>query len=280
MDAKERLYASDQIAGWKATVWRDMINEILVTRELIWRLFRRDFAARYRQSLLGILGALVPSLMAVGTFVFLNRAGILNVGDTGVPYPVYAFLGLTIWQIFAGGLNVTCNAVVASSSMVIKINFPKEALLISAMGHVIFDFLIRLAFLALILVIYQVPPKLTVIWLPFTLLPLFLLTLGLGSFLSLLQVLVRDVSNMVTMATTLLMLLTPVLYPVPQSGWFVTLAKVNPLAPLIVASKDMVITGHLTDPWGFAWASALALLFFLLAWRVFHLVEYKIAEIV
>lgn len=278
MSTEERIYTPNQTAGWGPSVWREMVGELVRSRELARQLFMRDFSARYRQSVLGVLWALILPLIAVGTFVFLNRSGLLNVGDTGVPYPVYALLGLTIWQVFSGGLTISSNAIVAGGSMVVKINFPKETLVIAAMGQVIFELLVRLVLLAIVMAILQVTPKWTVVFFPFTLLPLLMLTLGLGFFLSLVNVLLRDVPNVVTLATTFLMFLTPVVYPVPETGPLAALMAVNPLAGLVRASRDMVFTGYLTDPVGFAWASALAVVFFLFAWRVFHLVEPRMAE--
>ena len=278
MSVEERIYMPNQGAGWGPSVWREMLNELIRSRELTWRLFMRDFSARYRQSVLGVLWALILPLIGVGTFVFLNRSGLLNVGDTNVPYPVYALLGLTVWQVFTGGLTVCGNAIVAGGSMVVKINFPKETLVIAAMGRVIFEVLVRLVLLAIVMVIFRVTPKWTVVFFPFTLLSLIVLTLGLGFFLSLVNVLLRDVAKVVTVATTFLMFLTPVVYPAPETGPFVALMAVNPLAGLVTASRDVVFTGYLTDPAGLAWASALAVVFFLFAWRVFHLVEPRMAE--
>jgi lipopolysaccharide transport system permease protein len=278
LTVEERIYTPDQGRGWGLSVWREMGREAILSRELIWRLFMRDFSARYRQSILGILWALILPLIAVGTFVFLNRSGLLNVSDTGVPYPVYVLLGLTIWQVFAGGLTVCSNAIVAGGSMVVKINFPKETLVVAAMGQVIFELLVRVILLAAVMIIFKVAPKWTVVFFPLVLLPLLMLTLGIGFFLSLLNVLLRDVANVVTLATTFLMFLTPVVYPLPSIGAFAALMRINPLAGLVTASRDVVVTGYLTDPAGFVWTNALAMVFFFFAWRVFHLVEPRMAE--
>jgi len=78
--------------------------------------------------------------------------------------------------------------------------------------------------------------------------------------------------------TTFLMFLTPVVYPVPDTGSLAAVMAANPLTGLITASRDMVFTGHLTDLAGFSWWSTLAVAFFLFSWRVFHLVEPRIAE--
>lgn len=276
--SEERIYTPDQHSGWGFSVWKAMGNELIRSRELIWRLFMRDFSARYKQTVLGVLWAIILPLIAMGTFVFLNRAGLLNVGDTGIPYPVYALLGLTIWQIFSGGLTACSNALVAAGTMIVKINFPKKALVMAAMGQVLFELLIRMGLLAAILFLYRVSPQWTCIFFPLTVLPLVLLTLGLGFFFSILNVLFRDVSHMVTLGATFLMFLTPVVYPMPVGGRLGAIMSVNPLSGLVTGCRDMIVTGYFSNLSGFVCSSVLALIFFLFSWRVFHLVEIRIAE--
>ena len=122
---KRKLYRPSQNRGWGIKVWKEMLSELYESRELTLRLFLRNFKAKYRQTVLGFLWAVIMPLMTVGTFVFLNRAGVLNIGEVEIPYPAYALLGLTIWQVFAGGIRSCSNSIVAGGSMVVKINFPK-----------------------------------------------------------------------------------------------------------------------------------------------------------
>ena len=273
-----RIYQSGQRLGWGAHVWREMVTELARSRELIWRLFLRDFTARYKQSVLGVLWALIMPLVTVGTFVFLNRSGILNIGEVDIPYPAYALLGLTVWQLFAGGLAACSNAIVAGGSMVVKINFPKETLVIAALGQTLVETLVRLVLLIVVFTFYRLVPAWTAVLFPLALVPLLLLTLGMGFLLALLNVLLKDVANMVTLTTTFLLFLTPVLYPTPRDGLFSIVAKHNPLAALVTGARDLVVTGYLTKPTEFAWASALSVTLFLLSWRVFHLAEMRMAE--
>ncbi len=274
-----KLYRPDaQLELGFFAIWREMLDELINSRELIWRLFLRDFMAKYRQSILGVLWALIMPLVAVGTFVLLNQSGVLNIGDTGVPYPVFALLGLTIWQLFATGLTSCSNSIVGGGSMVIKINFPKESLVIASMAQSIFEFVARIALLIVVFAIYGIVPAWTTLFLPFALIPLILLTLGLGFLLSLSNVLMRDVANIVTLLTTFLLFLTPVLYPSPQTGLFTTLNMYNLLTPLVTGPRDLVIVGHLSQPSQFLWVSLFSFLIFVISWRIFHLVEPRMAE--
>jgi lipopolysaccharide transport system permease protein len=273
-----RLYRSDRQLGWGYRVWREMVGELIASRELIWRLFLRDFSARYRQSVFGVLWALIMPVVAVGTFIFLNASGVLNVGETGIPYPAFALLGLTVWQLFAGGLVAATNAIVAGGTMVAKINFPKEALVIASLGQAVVETLIRIMLTVAVFAWFRVVPEWTAIFFPLALLPLFLFTLGLGLLLSLLNALLRDVANLVTLATTFLLFMTPVLYPEPRQGLFSLVSSHNPVAALVTGARDIVVAGRLTDPDHFLWASAVSGIVFLVSWRLFHMVEPRMAE--
>lgn len=259
-------------------IWAEMLQELIRSRELIWRLFIRDFLAKYKQTVLGIIWAVIMPLLMVGTFVFLNRVGVMNVGKTNVPYPVFALLGLTIWQLFATGLTACTNSILQGGNMVVKINFPKECLVIAALAQAIFEFLVRIGLLVIVFAIYKVIPSWTTLLLPLALVPLLLLTLGLGFLLSLLNVLMRDIAYIVTLMTTFLLFLTPVLYSPPKESFFVTLNVYNPLSALVTGARELVILGYMKEPFQFLGASVISLIIFLISWRVFHLVETRMAE--
>ncbi|MBI3945602.1 MAG: ABC transporter permease [Armatimonadetes bacterium] len=273
-----RVYTPDQQIGWGPAAWRAMAGELWRARELTWRLFLRDFNARYRQSVLGVAWAVVLPVATVATFVFLNRSGVLNIGDTGVPYPAYALLSLAVWQVFASGIGLCSNAIVAGGGMVVKINFPKETLVLAHLGQVLFDTAVRLATVALVFVLFRVAPRWTAVFLPLVLVPMVLLTLGLGLALAWFNALVRDVGHVLTPVTTFLLFMTPVLYPNTNKGLLAVVTPYNPLAVLVSAGRDVVITGHLTDPGSFAAVAALSVVVFVISWRVFHLVEPRLAE--
>jgi lipopolysaccharide transport system permease protein len=243
-----RLYCPGQNKGWQWRIWHEMFAELNGSRELIWRLFLRNFKAKYRQTALGFLWALIMPLLAVGAFVFLNQAGVLNIGKVDIPYPAYALLGLTVWNIFSGGLRACSNSIVAGGSMVVKISFPKEALVLSALGEALVETMVRFALTAFIFVIYKVVPAWTAVLFPLTLIPLLLFTLGFGFILSLLNAVLRDVANIVSLSTTFLLFVTPVLYPEPKAKFFKTFMLFNPLAALISGPRDLVIKGYLTQP--------------------------------
>ncbi len=257
-------------------IWREMFGELFQFRELIWRLFLRDLSAKYKQSILGNVWAVLMPVVTIGTFVYLNQAGILRIQQTPMPYPLYALIGLAVWQIFATGLNSGANSLVGAGDLITKINFPREILVVASLAQSIFEFCIKLALIAILCVFFQFLPSWKALFFPLTLLPLLFLTIGLALVLSLLNGVMRDIANIVSLLLMFLMFLTPVLYPIPDNN--LLLFKLNILAPLINAPRDIIAFGYMSAPGHFWIASIVSVLVFLMSWRTFHLVETKIPE--
>jgi lipopolysaccharide transport system permease protein len=262
--------------GWH--VWGTILREFLDSRELIWRLIVRDISARYRQSILSYLWAILPSMATVAVFVLLKTSGTIPISETPVPYVAYALWGISLWQLFAGCLASSTGCLAAAGSLVTKVNFPKVALVFASAGSPIFDFVVRLVPLAVIFTSYGVPLKWQTIFMPFTLAPLILLALGVGFVMSVANLVLRDVGNALGIALTLGMFLTPVLYPPPFEWPFVLINIVNPASPLFIASQDLVAYGGLTMSAAFISSWIFSLLVFLAGWRFFNLALPRVSQ--
>jgi len=115
---------------------RELISDLWGSRELAWRLFVRDLRAQYRASLLGYVWVFLPPLVASLPFVYLKSAGVISIGDTPIPYAAYAMVGAIIWQTFVDALNSPLRSVNAARAMLTRINFPREAILLSGLMQV------------------------------------------------------------------------------------------------------------------------------------------------
>ena len=257
--------------------WSSMWRELWTARELVWRLFVRNFAVRYKQSLLGYAWAVVLPLIAIGTFVMLKRAGIVLIGPTEAPYPVFALVGLSVYQLFSSGLSSGCGALVEAGDMIAKVNFPREVLVLATAASAVFEFVVKVVLIAVACAVFHfVPPPAGVMLFLFSVIPLIFFSLGLMFIFSLANAVFRDVAQVVSIGATFLMLLTPVLYPVGDK-WNLLFA-LNPLTALVNGPRDLLINGAMRDPAGYGVASVIGVLFFLIGWRVFHMVETKIPE--
>jgi len=262
--------------GWG--IWRQMFRELTQSRELIWRLFLRDLSGRYRQSVFGYLWAVLPVIVMVTAFTYLNRTRILPVGQTDLPYPAYVLLGMTVWQLFSTGLIRTTHSLANARAIILKINFSREALLIAAFGESILNFLIRLVLVVIVFSWLCVVPAWTVVWVPFILIFLSLLSVGLGFFLSIANAVFRDIGTSLTLVLTFAMFLCPVVYPAPTQWPKVLINYLNPVSPYVIAVQDLVSKGHLSQPIPLIGACIFSVVVFLLGWRFFHLAISRIAE--
>ena len=125
-------------------LFREMGRDLLASRELAWRLLVRDISAQYRQSLLGICWAFIPPIITAAGLTLAKNNGIVNIGNTELPYVAYVMFSMSLWQTFVEALNGPIQAVTAAKAMLAKINFPREALIVAKLGEVFFNFGIKL----------------------------------------------------------------------------------------------------------------------------------------
>ena len=273
------VYEPNHIIKVGIKIWPEMVRELIQYRGLIWRFIVRNISARYKQSVLGIFWSFLTPLIMTLVFVWVKSKNFLPIADTDMPYILFVFLGQMIWLLFAGGVSRTANSLVSAGSMLGKINFPKEVLVISAMGEVIFDFLLRIPLFIFILIWTGTMPGLSILLLPFALLSLILLTLGIGFWVALFNAILRDTGNIITLILSLGMFATPIIYPPPESWPMSFLVNyLNPISSFVTTSRDLIFSTQLSDPIALISSSILAVLLFLFSWRIFHILEPKIAE--
>jgi lipopolysaccharide transport system permease protein len=255
-----------------------IFQEIACNRWLIYQLFKRDFLATYKQSLFGVLWAVIIPVISVSTFVALDQSGVLNTGSTKAPYPVFAVSGIALWQLFAAGLVSGANSLVKAGPMVAKINFSKKSLVIAATGQAFVAFGVQVSFLLLLFPIYGWNLHVAILFLPVLVIPTWLLTLGLALIFAILNGIVRDIGNAISIFVTFLMLMTPVLYVKPDSGFLDVFSRYNPMFYLVNFPRDLILFGESSLALGFFWSAALSGVTFLACVLVFHLTESRVAE--
>lgn len=256
----------------------EIYKELTGNRWLIYQLFKRDFLTIYKQSFIGIFWAFIIPFVSLGTFIILNKSGIFSIGTMHVPYPIYAILGLAFWQLFSTGIVAGANSLVKAGTMIIKINFSKKSLVFASIGQSLVAFLVQIVLLGIIFATYHFTPQATVFLLPLFMIPIILLTLGLGFVISLLNGVFRDIGNTLSILIAFLMFLTPVLYAKPESGILTTITKYNPLYYLISVPRDLILIGTVTEWRGYVLSSVLSLVVFLVCLVMFHLTETRVAE--
>ena len=222
-------------------------------RDLIRQLTVREIEARYRGSFLGILWALINPLvlLAIYTFIFSvifkARWGVAE--SQGIlDFALTLFTGMTAFSVFNETVNRSSTVIVGSASYVKKVVFPLEVLPLSLLGASVFHSLISLGLVLVGLVITTGRLHPTLIYVPLVYLPLCVITLGLSWFVASLGVFIRDLGNIVGLATQILFFMTPILYPisiVPQS--VAPVFTLNPLTYIIEDFRRVILWGG--PPW-------------------------------
>ncbi len=273
---KIKIYCADRekVLGLRAVLF-EMLKELLNSRELVWRLFKRDFSAKYRQSLLGVTWAFILPIVTVGLFIFLRRSGVMQMEEMPVPYPLYALVGLTIWQIFASGVLLSSQSLVGAGDLISKINLPMVAIVSASFLETLVEFLIRSLLVLLLLVYYGIFP-LGILLFPLTLIPIYLLMVAVGLFFSVMNVILRDVGRITTYFIMLILFATPVLYPIPAHSKLFFLW--NPFTYLVNVPRDFLFEGSLTHGVAYIITASVTILFFLVSWTFFHIVEKRVPE--
>ncbi len=266
-----QVYNSASQMRTPGLLFRAMWQDLKSARELSWRFFVRDLSAQYRQSLFGVIWAFVPPIVTSLIFIFLQSRNIINFGETDIPYPVYVLISVLLWQIFTESLNGPLKSLTASKSLLVKINFPREALILSAFYMILFNLLIKFSIMVVIFLAFRIP----VTWGAFLALgPIFMLILlgmSVGLLLTPIGMLYTDVTTSLPVITQLLFFVTPVIYPPPQTFPLSLIVTLNPVSPLLIAARDLLVTGQLNNPISFAIISGFSVVLLFAAWLIYRI---------
>lgn len=212
-------------------------KELWNYRELFYFFTLRDIKVRYKQATLGILWAILQPIAMMLIFTLIFSKG-LKLSSDGVPYPIFALSGLLIWNIFSNGLLNSANSMVNNSNIIKKIYFPRLIIPMSSILTTLIDFCFSLLAFIFIIILYN--PSLNflqlLVCLPLSLLITVITTLGLGTFLSSLNVKYRDFQYIIPFLIQFLLFVNPVLYSskTVENNFFISvMMKLNPIAESI-----------------------------------------------
>ena len=209
-------------------------KELWRYRELFYFFAWRDIKIKYKQTMLGFLWAILQPLMMMVIFtLFFGR--VLNVPSQNLPYPVFVFSGLLLWNMFSTGLTNSANSMVNNATIIKKVYFPRLIIPASSILVVLFDFLMAFVLLIPILIFYQQPLSWSALWCwPLALMISVVATFGPGCWLAALNVKYRDFRYVIPFLIQILFFLTPIIYPVSMLK-NTTLQYILVLSPMYAA---------------------------------------------
>ncbi len=266
----EVVYTPDSQLRKPGHLFKSMWLDINSSRELAWRLIVRDISAQYRQSIFGVLWAFIPPIVTALVFVVLNSQNVINIGETNIPYPAFVVFGTVLWQVFLDSLNAPLKTITAGKTMLTKINFPKEALILSGIGQTLFNLSIKLLILIAVFIIYKIPLSWGVPLSLLAILALVLLGITFGLLITPIGLLYTDIAQGIVVITGFWFFITPVVYPPPTSFPLSLLAVLNPVSPILVGARDLATQNLLPNPIAFFVVTELMIFLFCVAWIVYR----------
>jgi lipopolysaccharide transport system permease protein len=224
-------------------------GEFLAYKELFYFFTWRDIKIKYKQTVLGFMWAILqPLFMMIIFTLFFGR--VLNIPSADLPYPVFVFSGLLIWNTFSSGLNNAANSMVSNAQIIKKIYFPRLIIPVSSILGSVFDFFMAFILFAGLLVYYQQPVAWNALlfW-PIAVCITIVATLGPGSWLAALNVKYRDFRYVIPFLIQILFFLSPVIYPLSMlpNGLLRYVVVVSPVYAAVELFR-IPLTGVYPDP--------------------------------
>lgn len=249
-------------------------------RELLYFLTWRDIKVRYKQTALGAAWAILQPMATMLIFsLFFGR--LVKVPSDGIPYPLFAFAALVPWTFFSNGLNQSSNSLIASANLLKKVYFPRLAIPIATVLAGVVDFILAFLVLLLLIVYYRMTPTINIVWTPLFLALAFITSLGVGLWMSALNVKYRDVRYVIPFLIQIWLFATPVAYPssLLSQPWR-TIYGLNPMVGVVEGFR-WALLGTATAPGLMFVASSVAALLILITGAFyFRYMEKTFADVV
>ena len=256
------------------------LSELWQYRELLYFLVWRDIKVRYKQTALGAAWAIIQPLFTMLIFsLFFGR--LAKMPSDGIPYPLFSLAALVPWTFFANGLNQSSNSLVASANLLKKVYFPRLVIPLATVLAGVVDFALSFAVLLGLMAFYGIAPTINLLWMPLFLLLALVTALGVGLWMSALNVKYRDVRYIVPFVIQVWMFSTPIVYSSSLlSPRWRTVYGVNPMVGVVEGFR-WALLGTNTAPGFTIGVSATAALLILIGGAYyFRHMEKTFADIV
>jgi lipopolysaccharide transport system permease protein len=255
--------------GW-GTRLMSLLRDVREGWGLAKLLFTREVRTQYRQSLLGVLWAFVPPVLAALGLLAATRGRVIDVGAMPIPLPAFVIVGVIVWQTFADAVTGPITAVAKGKTILVRVAFPREALIVAKVLEVLLGFAVRLLLVTAVLAYYGIAPGASLLWLPLVLVVLLAAGTLIGVLFAPLSLVTDDVQRGMSVVLLAWMFMTPVFYaPRGDSDWARVVAA-NPMSVVVNTAREALTGMQISQPGEFVIIGAVALLGLLLTGIVFR----------
>jgi ABC-type polysaccharide/polyol phosphate export permease len=258
---------------------KEMFQELIQYRQLIYILTWRDIKIKYKQTVMGFLWAIFMPMLIVSAGLLIRKAFSM-VSGTAVEWKELASITVKAlpWSFFIGSIKFGTSSLVGNANLVTKIYFPREVFPISAVLANLFDFAIASGVLVIILWIAGIGVSLQYFWIPLILFFLFLLTVGFSMIFACANLFFRDVKYIVEVIVTFAIFFTPVFYDASMLGKWEPVVLLNPVAVLLESLSAVIVSHEPPRLLWFLYSGVWAVGSLFLSWVIFHKAEKYFAE--
>lgn len=256
------------------------IKNLYNYRELFYALSLSYIKARYKQTVLGTGWALVQPAVLMLTVIFVFPM-IANITPAMKPYSLFVFVGFWLWTFFSNSLSFSIPNLVSNTSLLRKIYFPREILIVAAVVPSLLDFALALAILIVMMIYFGIHLTFFILLLPILFFIFILFTLGLSFLGAIANVAFRDVSKFLPIMLQILFFATPIIYSFDNvRSSYILFYKLNPLTGIIDSFRSIIIHGRIDHPFSLAYATGASIAIFLAGYYIFKKGEQVIADII
>jgi len=258
---------------------KEMITELVEYRQLLYILAWRDIKIRYKQSVMGLMWAILMPMLIVAAGLLMKLAFSFVSGKSMDSSDLASIMVKALpWSLFITSIKSCTNSLTGNSNLVTKIFFPREILPGSAILANLFDFMVAALTLSVILVFMNTGISIYLFWLPLLFVLLLIFTAGVGMFLACANLFFRDVKYIVDVILTFAIFFTPVFYDASMFGKWEPLFMLNPVGAILESIKAVVILHQSPDMTWLAYSAASSISVLMFSWVIFHRAEFMFAE--
>lgn len=255
------------------------IGDIRDSRQLIWRLFVRDFTAQFRQRIFGYFWIVLGPLLSIAGYWFMAATGYLRPGAIGLPYVIFLYVGTSLWGFLLGSMGAINGAILSNGDLLIRTNAPPVAIALSSLAGLVYNIIVNFFVLLLLLAVVQHTPSPWIFLYPLLIAPILIVGIGLGLVLGSIGVIARDVTTMVTAGLGIVMFATPVIYDAKfEHPILAAIVQFNPFTYLVAFPRELTMAGDAHNLSGYLLTTTGGICVLALGLYCFYLIKDRMIE--
>ena len=258
------------------TASKALLKQAIDYRWQIWLTIKKKIHATYQQDVFGLFWSIVMPIIPMTVYMVLAHIKVFKTVDD-MPFVYYIAMGMLIWLLMSTIIHTLMLSIKSEKSILTTTNFPVFPTLLSRLGAVLHDTVIRFIVLIIIVIWYQIGISITSLLLALlSLLPAITFAFGLGMMLSILDVVVQDTRRLVLLGLRYGLFLSSVIFPFPDSGIAGAINQFNFFNTFVNATRDILYNGTLSNPELFIYTSLVGIIIFMIAVKLVYTMDYKI----